>query len=99
MSGHQQHFDDEFRAMMERIELREPSRYYGALAWLRPLAVVIVVLGLMVACTAAAGPFVYVAPVVFMAGVFGLARTLPTLRLRADASRAHAKLRLRKPRA
>ena len=86
MSGPQQYFDEEFRSMMERIELRDAPRYYRALAWLRPLVVVVAVLGAMVACTAMGGYFLYAAPVVFMVGVFALARTLPSLRLRADAS-------------
>ena len=93
MSGPQQYFDEEFRAMMEQIELRDAPRYYKALAWLRPLVTVVVVLGALVACTALGGVFLYVAPVLFLAGVLALARTVPSLRLRADATKLSSKLR------
>ena len=81
--------------MMERVELRDPPRYYGALSWLRPLGVLVVVLGLITACTALGGPYVFAAPVVFLAGVFALARTIPSLRLQSDANRLRGKLRAR----
>lgn len=93
MSGQQQFFDEEFRAMMERVELRDPPRYYGALSWLRPLGVLVLVLALMTACTALAGPYLYAAPLVFIAGVFSLAKTIPSLRLQSDAHRLRGKLR------
>lgn len=95
MSGRQNYYDEEFRAMTEGITLKEPHRLYKAMAWLRLVFIAGATMAGMLVCTIIGGAALYAAPVIFLIGVLLTAWALPKNRARQDFARAKARIRKR----